>query len=108
MNRTPDRWIKVVDADNKLPVSRLPLIYRKFSPFGIVIREVLTSFPYYTDSEGNAQVPSNVTIQPGPGTRYVVDRRSNIGKTAEEIESNDVVYVRTLEMHQKEMSEPQR
>jgi hypothetical protein len=105
MNRVPERGIHVVDSDKRQPVSKLPLVYQEFALFGLVVREVLTSRPYYTDSNGYAQVPSHVTIVPMPGTGYVVDRRSNVGKTLEEIESKDVLYVRALEQHMKSISE---
>ncbi len=106
MNRAPERRIRVVDSDNKQPVAKLPLVYKEFAPFGLVVREVLTSRPYYTDLTGYAQIPSKVTIQPKSGTGYLVDGRDDVGKTLEEIESKDVLHVRTLEKHMKSISEP--
>lgn len=105
LNRAPERGIHVVDSDTKQPVGKLPLVYQEFAPFGLVVREVLTSRPYYTNSNGYAQIPSNVTIMPKSDTRYLVDRRSDTGKTLEEIESKNVLYVRTFEKHMKSISE---
>lgn len=105
MSRSPERKIHVVDSNNKQSVNKLPLVYQEFSPFGIVVREVLTSRSYYTDSNGYAQVPTNVTLVPRPGSGYLVDHRSDVGKTLEEIESKDVLYVRTIQEHMKSISE---
>lgn len=104
MNRNPERKIRVVDSDKKQSVSNLPLVYHEFSPFGLVVYEVLTSRSYYTDSNGYAEVPSHVTIKPKPGSGYLVDDRSDVGKTLDEIQSKDVLYVRTHEQHMKSIS----
>lgn len=105
MNRNPERKIRVVDSDKKQSVSKLPLVYHEFSPFGLVVYEVLTSRSYYKDSNGYAEVPSNVTIMPKLGSGYLVDDRSDAGKTHEEIQSKKVLYVRTHEQHMKSISE---
>jgi hypothetical protein len=105
MNLNPERKIRVVDSDKKQPVTKLPLVYQEFASFGLVVREVLTSRSYYTDSNGYAEVPSNVTIKPKSGTGYLVDHRRDVGKTHEEIQSKNVLYVRTREQHMKSVSE---
>lgn len=96
MNRAPERKIRVVESDTNHTVARLPLVYQEFAPFGIIIREVLTSRPYQTDSEGYAQVPDKVSMMPAPGTGYHVDRRSRADWSLEEIQSADILRVRKV------------
>ena len=97
MNRPPDRWIKVIDSDRGGPVKDIPIIYNEFSPFGIIVREVLISRNYYSDQNGRAHVPSGVMLEPAPGSGYIRDTRRNVGKTIEEIQSMDTLFVRKHE-----------
>lgn len=103
MNLAPDRLVQVIDSDHKQPVKDLPIVYQEFAPFGIIVREVLTSRKYNSDESGHAHVPSGVMLKPAPGSGYVLDSRMDNGKTVEEIESKNTLFVRRQETYMRKL-----
>jgi hypothetical protein len=93
MNLEPDRYITILDSKTMKPVPNLPLIYCDIQKPYFIVGKVLMSRPYTTDKNGRAQVPSDVHLQVGPGSDYMLDRSRDIGKTDREILNNEIYYV---------------
>jgi hypothetical protein len=94
MERTPSRWITVIDEDTGKPVPDVGLVYYKVQNTPWIVGKVYTSIPYITNSEGKAHVPSGVAMQLDRESSYeLVPKKQN--KDVDILGSDDfVMYVR--------------
>jgi hypothetical protein len=101
MNKAPQRWVTVVDADTGAPVDGVTLVYCDTRKPYFIVSTVVTSRTYVSGPGGRACVPRNVHLQTPGDSDYVIDsfRHPYPAKNAE------VYYVRKLESHMKLMEE---
>jgi hypothetical protein len=101
MNKKPNRWVTVLDADTGKPAVGVPLVYTDVKkPYLIVGRRVV-SREYTTDDQGRAHVPAGTVMRPSPDAGWVRTHERDTGKTHEEITSDETIYLRTYENHMK-------
>jgi len=71
MNREPERWITVRDADTGTAVPGISLVYMRIKKPYWIVGAVMRSREYVAGPDGRAYVPSGVILRPS-GSDYVV------------------------------------
>ena len=102
MNRAPERWVTVLDADTGAPLDGVPLAYSDTRKPYFIVSTVVESRTYVSGSDGRAHVPRNVHLHAAWASRYVVD---SFRHPYPPPKNADVYYVRPLESHMKLMGE---
>ncbi len=102
MNKTPKRWVTVLNADTGAPVEGVALAYHDAKKPYFIVSTVVESRTYVSGPDGWAYVPRNVHLQTAWKSPYVIDSFCHPYPPAK---NADVYYVRTLESHMKLMGE---
>jgi len=99
MNKSPDSWVTVLDATSEKPVPEVPLVYMDIQKPYLIVGRLLVSREYITDEIGRAHVPSNVSLQPSPGSNWFkADDKYRMQDLPSDSDER-VIYVRTREDH---------
>lgn len=101
MNKTPTRWVMVLDADTGAPIEGVALAYCHTKKPYFIVSTVVESRTYVSEPDGRAYVPRNEQLRAAGRSGYVIDifRHPYPPKNAE------VYYVRTEESHMSLMTE---
>ena len=103
MNKDPDRWVTVLDADSGKPIPGVSLVYISVRKPYFIVGEVMISRKYTTDANGKAHVPSGVRLMTDPGCGYVDLPSSLDGKS----DDQQIIYIMTYQDYMKKMKEPE-
>ncbi len=71
MNKQPNRWVTVLDANTGNPVSGVPLVYMSIRKPYFIVGEVMISQQYVSGKNGKAYVPSGVRLTTSAESNYV-------------------------------------
>ena len=64
LNRRPERWALVLDADTNKPIPHFPLVYTELAKPYFIVSYPIQSQEYISDENGLAKVPSKVVMHP--------------------------------------------
>ncbi len=72
MNKQPNRWVTVMDANTGNPVSGVPLVYMSVRKPYFIVGEIIISQEYVSGKNGKAYVPSGVRLITAAESNYVI------------------------------------
>ena len=101
MDKQPNRWITVLDADTGEPVPDVPLVYTSIKKPYFIVGAVMISRQYVSDANGKAHVPSGVSLKTKPGSDYIAVPEPTDKKSGEALKGT-AIYVKPLEKFMKE------
>jgi hypothetical protein len=102
MNKAPQRWVMVLDADTGEPLEGVALAYHDTKKPYFIVSTVVESLNYVSGFDGRAYVPRDVHLQTAWKSDYVIDSFSRPYPPSKNAE---VYYVRTMQSHMKLMEE---
>src|SRR5215471_12065160 len=100
MNKTPTRWVTVLDADTGAPIEGVALVYFHARKPYFIVSSVVMSRTYVSGPDGRAYVPRNEHLK--PADHYVLDAFRH---PYPDHKNPDVYFVRTLDSHMKLLRE---
>lgn len=100
MNKSPTRWVTVLNADTGAPVAGVALAYYHTRKPYFIVSTVVESRSYVSGPDGRAFVPGNEHLRTALRSGYVIDNFRH----AYPKQNADIYYVRTLESHMNLMS----
>ena len=102
MNKTPTRWMTVLDADTGAPIGGVALAYCHTKKPYFIVSTVVESRTYVSGPDGRAYVPRNEQLRAAGRSGYVIDTFRDPHPPPK---NANVYYVRTVESHMNLMTE---